>query len=191
MKFIKKNREMIIFIIIVAFFIISLILDHQFLSLIESLRCPALNIFFEKIILFENNIFIYYTSILITTIFILILTKRKKQIPSYIISLAVLGILTLTLKFLVARPRPNNSTVHSFPSGHTVAVFASVSFFNKLKTLQIFWFILSCMFALTRIWFSMHYLSDIVAGAAIGYYVPTIIQKMIEKHYKIKCKQAK
>lgn len=191
MKFIKRNKDAIVFIIFLTLFILSLIFDSQILSLIETLKCPMINIFFSWILSFENNIFIYYPLIFIMTISILLLTKRKKQIPSYIISLVVLGIITLILKFIIARPRPNNSTVHSFPSGHTVATFASLSFFDKLRILQIFWFIVSCIFALTRIWFKMHYLSDIIAGTIMGYYIPIMIQKIMERRKYKKRKNRK
>ncbi|MCX8194284.1 MAG: phosphatase PAP2 family protein [Candidatus Pacearchaeota archaeon] len=186
MNAIKKNKKIIVFITILALFIISLIFDSQFLSLIELLKCPATNSFFRWVLKFENEILIYYPSIFVFTVFVLLLKKRKRQIFSYIISLAVLAFLTLILKFSIARPRPNNSTVHSFPSGHSAMTFASLPFFSKLDSLQTFWFTISCVFAMTRIWFGMHYLSDVIAGAAIGYYIPAIIQKIFErrKHKK-------
>lgn len=189
MKFIKWNKNATIFTIFLISFILSLIFDSQILSLIEALKGPVTNVFFSWILSFENNTFIYYPLIFITTISILLLTKRKKQIPSYIVSLMVLGVITLILKSTVDRSRPNNLTAHSFPSGHTVAIFASLSFFNKLRTLQIFWFIASSIFALTRIWFSIHYLSDVIAGAMIGYYIPIMIQKIMERREYKKTKK--
>jgi len=58
----------------------------------------------------------------------------------------------------------------SFPSNHAVNNFAAASFFSRLypnyKTVL---FIIASLVALSRVYLGLHYPSDIIAGAAIGF----------------------
>jgi len=91
-----------------------------------------------------------------------------------------------TLKMLLGRPRPDvvidggvpdwigptlNSAFHSFPSGHTAdlvtgAVFVAFMFRGRWPTALAFAWALLVSF--TRLVLAKHYLSDAVAGLAIG-----------------------
>ncbi len=74
------------------------------------------------------------------------------------------------LKALVDEPRPNKSNNNSFPSGHTAAAFSGATFIHKRYGLQ--WALVPYMMATftgySRIESDMHYLHDVLAGAAIG-----------------------
>ena len=79
------------------------------------------------------------------------------------------GILTKGLKLAVDRQRPDGGG-HSFPSGHTAAVFASASVlhghFGWKTALPAY--TLAAFVGWTRLRDEQHWLSDIGAGAAIG-----------------------
>jgi membrane-associated phospholipid phosphatase len=79
------------------------------------------------------------------------------------------GILTKGLKLAIDRQRPDGGG-HSFPSGHTAAVFASASVlhghFGWKTALPAY--SLAAFVGWTRLRDEQHWLSDIGAGAAIG-----------------------
>ena len=91
---------------------------------------------------------------------------------------SVLAALLMSVKFLVRRRRPEgewggiyrNTDPHSFPSGHAarsflIAVIASGLGPNWLAILLWTW---APLVALARVAMGVHYVSDIVAGAALG-----------------------
>lgn len=98
----------------------------------------------------------------------------------------ILGLagVVMGIKFLVRRERPQgewggiyrNTDPHSFPSGHAaraflIAVIASALAPAWLATLLWIW---APLVALARVAMGVHYLSDVVAGAALGVIVALI-----------------
>jgi len=99
----------------------------------------------------------------------------------------------LFLKPLIARPRPfvtyNLAMLlspppsgYAFPSGHASSSFAAafflVSFFRN-KALPIF--ALAAIIALSRLYFNVHYFSDIVVGVIAGYVYAKIVLLTLAK----------
>jgi membrane-associated phospholipid phosphatase len=78
---------------------------------------------------------------------------------------------TEILKLSVGRERPNGQDNKSFPSGHTSNAFAMAS----VAQLHYGWkvgapaYALAGLMGLSRIHQDKHWLSDVVAGAAVGY----------------------
>jgi hypothetical protein len=75
-----------------------------------------------------------------------------------------------TMKFLVAKMRPNGNNRTSFPSGHTTAVFSGAAFINQRYGWK--WGVPSLALATwtgyTRVYSDWHFADDVVAGASIG-----------------------
>lgn len=101
--------------------------------------------------------------------------KKKEYIPVLWLTLAVAATLTFLLKNFVARPRPGivNLIVEksfSFPSGHAVAVFAPLALIDKeFPKLKWVWLGFALLVLTSRVYLSVHYLSDVFAGALLGY----------------------
>ncbi len=97
---------------------------------------------------------------------------------------AVSGLLSLALKMFFGRARPRllemvgpfhfdmfswKSAVLSFPSGHTVTAFATVTALGFLAPRLGTWlFVLALLIAASRVITGAHYPSDVIAGAALG-----------------------
>lgn len=85
------------------------------------------------------------------------------------------GIMTVTvrgIKYIVNRERPNGGK-HSFPSGHTATSFMTATMLHKEYGWRSPWFSIggytvAALTGVSRIMNNMHWMSDVVAGAAIG-----------------------
>ena len=115
----------------------------------------------------------------------------------FILSLALAGVICNVLKYIIGVSRPKyfflqgydrinffniEHKVNSFPSGHTQAAFTVavllIIYANRFF-LQIM--IIASLMGLSRIFMSMHFPSDLVAGAYLGAFVPYILYKRIYK----------
>ena len=106
--------------------------------------------------------------------------ERFLAIGAAVTATAIGILLFLWLKRFAARRRPCHIEPHcwatllppdqfSFPSGHTISAFAMAvsigSFYPGLLALLLF---LAISIGVSRIALGMHFLSDVIAGAAIG-----------------------
>ncbi len=72
----------------------------------------------------------------------------------------------------------------SFPSGHSAtsfAVFLGLSFFVKNRYLKLVLFIIACLTAYSRVYLGEHFLSDILAGSALGVLTSVILYNFVIK----------
>lgn len=114
---------------------------------------------------------------------ILLLLKKETRETGAVVLLALLFCLVtgnLILKNLVARPRPcwRDPGVemliaiprdYSFPSGHSMSSFAAATgLFVRKKKWGIPALALALLIALSRMYFYVHYPTDILAGTLIG-----------------------
>jgi membrane-associated phospholipid phosphatase len=78
--------------------------------------------------------------------------------------------LTQAVKFSVGRTRPDESSNHSFPSGHSAGTFATATVLQRRYGWKVgipaYGF--AAYVAASRLSENRHYLSDVIFGAAIG-----------------------
>lgn len=153
-------------------------LDNATSSFIISIRSPELTNTMNII----TNISGSYALIVFTTLFI-ILIKKKKYPLAITINLIAVFITSQLAKAIVERDRPLDMLVsapgYSYPSGHSMVGLAYFSFLSYLvikyipnKIVKI---ILPIIFTITillvgfsRIYLGVHYLSDVLAGFLLG-----------------------
>ncbi|HAD05609.1 MAG TPA: hypothetical protein DCE76_00435 [Anaerolineaceae bacterium] len=95
-----------------------------------------------------------------------------------IVDILLLAALVMSIKFLVRRSRPpgewgsiyRNTDPHSFPSGHAARamMIATVVAANAPLWVAVCVMIWAILVSLSRIFTGMHYVSDVVAGMALG-----------------------
>ena len=184
-----------------AIFIIclSFLLDNIVITLINAIQYPFLFKIFYTITLLGET----YTFVWIAIISAAILLAMRRPIATFLLTIGTSGILSWLIKTLVQRPRPFEtlnipSTVttklSSFPSGHALMFFSLVPILSKNfpKIKGIFWTI-AILVGVSRIYLGVHYFSDVIAGAIIGYAIrtdalfnqATSLIKLIQKKYKL------
>ena len=168
----------------------------------------------EKIYRFQHNlnselfnkIMIFFTIlgdngiIWIAIVLILFLNRKYRKIGLFsIISLIICALaVNVILKPLIHRPRPFSELTditllikapkdYSFPSGHTAASFVMVYiFFRHIKKYFIPVLITGILIAFSRMYLSVHFPSDIIAGIIIGIFSGYAGEKLADGFYRKK-----
>lgn len=91
-------------------------------------------------------------------------------------SIATNTVLTVGLKSAIEKRRPNGDCCNSFPSGHTSYTFMSATFLNKRygRKFGIPAYAAASFVAYSRVFADKHFIEDVIAGAAIGYFSATL-----------------
>ena len=165
---------------LIAFFF-ALLIDDKLAFFLAENRTEFLTVIFNALTKIGTYIVIPF---LLISIFFWRTKNKRLIVPLWISLLVSLAIIYL-LKFSIQKPRPEqalglNSAIkesgYSFPSAHATASFASLPVLNTiLSKLSWFWYLLAVLVAFSRIYLGVHYLSDVIAGAFIGYAVADYI----------------
>ncbi|WP_286946521.1 phosphatase PAP2 family protein [Acetobacterium sp. UBA5834] len=143
----------------------------------QHLVFEQLNVFF----IFITNLWGDGILTVILTLFLLI--KKETRLTGLVIAVSLLFnllVVNLTLKPLVARPRPYTlyeidmllpvQTDFSFPSGHSSSVFAFVwaYFITRKDRMRWIFVTFALLVCFSRLYLFVHYPTDVLAGIIIG-----------------------
>ena len=174
----EKNAALPIILILIASFLLFFV-DGILLNGIQGLRHG----FLDSVLGFFANFLVICMLFLIFPAIALLLRNKIRE--AFLLSMAFLlsCAIAIALKFVFLRPRPQisdaffaQSVYYSFPSLHTMVVFALLPLlilsFPKLKGYLISF---SVLVGFSRLYFGVHYPSDVLFGAlfglAIGWYL--------------------
>ena len=80
-------------------------------------------------------------------------------------------LITQALKSITHEWRPDDSDDRSFPSGHATMAFAVATVEAEYHPKQaVLWYLGAAMIAESRVELKKHYIHDVIAGAAVGYF---------------------
>lgn len=166
-------------------------MELRFLDFLQTIHTPLL----DKILAFITSLGNAGIIWIVLAVVLLILPKTRKT--GIIVAAALLMDLVLCnliLKNLVARVRPYdvNTAIailikkpldFSFPSGHTAASFAAMTalFLAKMKKAWIAALVLAVLIAFSRLYFYVHYPTDVLGGAIVGILSGIIGYAIVEK----------
>lgn len=180
-----KTKNVITAVSVLLVFLLFLIFDRAIVSSVSSMQRTWLN----QVMVLISYLGISLVLMILTTCVLFFHDKRK--IFSLLASFALTSIMIFFLKLIVHRIRPFEelgiNTLNfligsgystwdfSFPSLHTALVFSALPFFTgKLKK---YWLVFACLVGFSRLFFALHYPSDILAGAVIGFITGTILMR--------------
>ncbi|MFH1506373.1 MAG: phosphatase PAP2 family protein [archaeon] len=180
-----KKRDLILLTIGFIVLVFSFFVDDAIAVNFQNLHTSWLTYFFSWI----TNIGSVFVILFIITSLFLYEEKKREWIPFLWLSFFTSIIVGYILKFLVARPRPYDvlhnvvalatETTYSFPSLHTMIAFAALPILDReFRQIHWFWIIFAVLVAFSRMYIGVHYLSDILAGAIMGYLIGWAYMKL-------------
>lgn len=166
-------------------------MELRFLDFLQTIHTPLL----DKILAFITSLGNAGIIWIVLAVVLLILPKTRKTGIIVVAALLMdLVLCNLILKNLVARVRPYdvNTAIailikkpldFSFPSGHTAASFAAMTalFLAKMKKAWIAALVLAVLIAFSRLYFYVHYPTDVLGGAVVGILSGIIGYAIVEK----------
>ena len=166
----KAKNNILLYLVIIAVFIFSFLLDEKISYLFENTRIPLLDFIF--------GILTNFGVVLVVMLIIpLLMLKDNKKIYALLLAFFSSVFISLIAKWMFLRQRPADFAFpfvkilsYSFPSMHAVVAFSLLPILLYLLPKQKnFWVPFAFLVAFTRIYFGLHYLSDVIFGALLGY----------------------
>lgn len=159
------------------------------LDAIQKLSTPGLDKFMVTITSLGNLSIIWIAFIIIFLSTKEYKTMGKVMVLGFILNLIIVNLL---LKNIFARVRPFNIVNHadlliptlkdgSFPSGHTsyaFTIFTIILFMAKKKSLKVLTGILAVLIAFSRLYLYVHFPTDVIGGAIIGFILAILAMKI-------------
>jgi len=184
----KNNKLIFIGILLLFSLIVSFCFDRSLIEIISFLRNTILDNFF---------LFITFVSAEIIICFLWRENKRRWILPLWV-TLGATAVLSFVLKILVRRPRPFQIGAvdlisnlqeasysiwnFSFPSFQSMLVFSAIPILNvQFPKLKKFWIAFAILVGFSRIYFGVHFFSDVITGGLIGYLIGMGIVRLEKK----------
>jgi len=182
----KKTAYLLYGVIFLLILILSFVFDSAITKTVSGMRNPILDFFLIALTFIST-----YAILIVPSVFLFF--DNKKQLLKYWFSLALTAFSILLIKMIIHRERPFDAMDlaipaslikasysawdFSFPSNHSALSFAALPFL-KGKYLWI-WLAIAVLIVFSRIYFGLHYLSDTLAGIALGYAISLFVRKYI------------
>ena len=183
-----KKKVILWALILVIAIAISFLFDAEIVLGVSHLRNFLFDDFFLGLTFISSEIIIFF----VLTILFLWRDKKRKFILPLWLTLFLSAVVSFVLKILIKRPRPFQMDLvsvlpvlekashaiwnFSFPSFQAMLVFCSIPIISKeFPRFKYVWVILACLVAFSRVYFGLHFLSDVIAGGAIGYLIGVLV----------------
>lgn len=187
----KKKWWIICFILLVG---IIFYFDSVIVQGISKIQTSFLDDFFMGVGAISSEIVIFFV---LTSLFLWQERKRKWILPLWV-TLGISAVVSFLLKVSISRARPFQIGIasiptvlekanhfvwnYSFPSFHSGIAFCAVPILAKeFPRLKYVWIVFAILIAFSRVYFGLHFLSDVVLGGVIGILIGNLIIKLENK----------
>ena len=174
--------------------LLSFYFDSQIIKSLSQLRTSFFDEFFLGITFLSSELIIFF---FLSSMFLWCENKRRWIFPLWF-SLFFSVAASFLLKVSFQRARPFQLGIaetlpilisesftkwnFSFPSFQAMLVFCAIPILDKeFPKLKYFWIAFAVLVAFSRVYFGLHFMSDVLAGAIIGYLIGIFIVKIEEK----------
>lgn len=172
----------------VAAMFTSLRFDAEISKIISMIRIQQLDSFFLGLTFWSSEIIIFFV---LTSFFLWSENKRKWIAPLWFtLFLSVMA--SFLLKISIQRLRPFQQEIVStlpvllnenymtwnfaFPSFQAMLVFCAVPILSKeFPKFKYAWIFFAVLVAFSRVYFGLHFMSDVIAGGLIGYLLGMLV----------------
>lgn len=188
MKKINSKRKLAAFwtlssVLIIA---VSFLFDRLAQDFAGLIRTKFLDLILQGITDFGST----FVILIVMTSLFLWEDKKREWIPALWLSYVTAIIIVFVIKFAVARERILGTDFYpiihilnySFPSMHSAAAFAAIPILRReYPLLKKFWIAFALLVAFSRVYLNMHYVSDVITGAFIGFGIGAFFVYLEEK----------
>lgn len=180
----KRINKSLLLLLGILVFILSYAFDGQVNIFFKSLKSPVFDFFLSTI----TNFGLVIVILIIPSI--IFYGKNKKLVYLAWTTFIASFVLAFAIKLIVLRQRPTEALTYpfthiidySFPSMHAMAVFSLLPILIKhLPKQKYFFVVFAFLVAFSRIYLGFHFLSDVVFGALIGYFIGDFLLNLYEK----------
>ena len=184
--------------IILLSYCFAVYFDNEIIISVSEMRTPLMDLIFLSVTIIYPLILGFLG---LVSLFFLIKYKKKNYFKLIISNYIIVLLVEYLLKYAFQRPRPfqtglvetlpflesTNALSFSFPSGHALFMFSIIPILSRrYPKFRYLFFLGAGIIAISRVYFGLHYLSDIIIGSALGYGIGLGLVRIYDKKEKTK-----
>ena len=194
-----KKKVIFIGTLIILILFLSFYFDSEIINILSNMRNNFFDNFFLGINFVSSTLVIFS---FLTILFLFSKKKREKILPLWF-TIGLSAGISFLLKFIIQRLRPFQLEIisllpsleeashliwnFSFPSFHAMLTFCVIPFLSKeYPKFKYIWIAFASLIVFSRIYFGLHFLSDVIAGGTIGYLLGATIINIEEENHLFK-----